>query len=240
MQPKAPSAPPKPFSRIWRPELTRLPRLGRPRRLFRGFVRLLATILIRALTRAELRGLENLPTTAALYVTNHLGDADAPLVLAALRCTPEALGKIELLFEFPVLGRIMDWYGIIWLHRGRVDRAALGYAVQALREGRSLIIAPEGRYTLTGALERGTGGAAYVAFEAGVPIVPMALSGTRNADVYLSLRQLRRPSVTLTVGRPFELGAQGEDAQSHRAATQLIMESIARLLPAEFRGEYPL
>jgi len=240
MQPKAPSTPPKPLSRVWRPELTRLPGLHRPRRLFRSFVRLLARLLICTLTRPELRGLEKLPRAAALYVTNHLGDADAPLALAALPTAPEALGKIELLFEFPVLGRVMDWYGTIWLHRGRVDRAALGYAVQALRAGRSLIIAPEGRYTLTGALERGTAGAAYVALQAQVPIVPIALTGTRNEEVYASLRRLRRPVVTLTVGEPFRLHLEAGHGRSLDAATKQIMESIARLLPAEYRGEYPV
>jgi len=115
-------------------------------------VRLLARLLIRVLTRAELRGLEHLPRGASCVRDESCGDADAPLLLTPLR-PRRGPRKIELLFEFPVLGRLMDWYGIIWLHRGRVDRRALEFADQALRQGRSLVIAPEGRYTLTGALE---------------------------------------------------------------------------------------
>jgi 1-acyl-sn-glycerol-3-phosphate acyltransferase len=238
MRPTPRLAPPKPVSKIWKPELTRLPWLHLRRRVFRGFVRLLARVLIRLLTRPTYRGLQHLPKAPALVVTNHLGDADTPLVLSALRTAPEALGKIELLFEFPVLGWLMDWYGTIWLHRGRVDRAALECATQALHQGRTLIIAPEGRYTLVRGLERGGGGAAYVAARAGVPIVPIALTGTENDSVYPSLRRVRRPHVTLTVGEPFRLGSSAESPRGRREATRQIMESIARLLPPGYRGAY--
>lgn len=232
------STPPKPISQLWRPELTRFPRLHGLRRAFRLCIRMLARILIRALAVAELRGVEHLPGGPVLYVTNHLGDADALLLLIALPSAPEALGKIELLSEYPVLGRIMDWYGIIWLHRGRVDRRALDFGVRALHEGRSLIIAPEGRYSLSGGMERGGRGAAYLALHARARVVPLALTGTRNADVYSDLRRLRRPHITLTAGEPYDLQTLRERPHALDQATQQIMESIARLLPPEYRGAY--
>jgi 1-acyl-sn-glycerol-3-phosphate acyltransferase len=194
--------------------------------------------LIAVLARSDVHGLERLPRGAGLYVTNHLGDADTAVLLSALPFAPETLAKIDLLYEFPVLWRLMDWYGVIWLHRGRVDRRALDLAARALREGRSLVIAPEGRYTLTGGLERGTGGASFVALRAGVPIVPLALTGTQNRSVYTSLRRLRRPHLSLTVGEPFILSDRGEDPQALRRSTQQIMESIAQLLPEQYRGAY--
>ncbi len=201
--PTPPSAPPKPIAAIWRPELTRLPALHRARRLFRGLVRLLARALIRVLTRCSLRGLEYLPNAGpALIAINHLGDADTAIMLAALPVASEVLGKIELLSEYPVLWRLMDWYGTIWLHRGRVDRRALACAVEALADGRIVTIAPEGRYTLTQGLEEGGFGAAYVALRAGVPIIPVALTGTDNGSVYGSLRRLRRAPISLTAGMP--------------------------------------
>ncbi len=235
-----PPIPPKPVSRIWRPELTRLPPLHRRRRLYRRLIRALARLLIRLLTRPRLRGMENLPPAGpALIVLNHLGDADAPLVLAALPQAPEALGKLELLDEFPVLGRIMDWYGIVWVHRGRPDRHALECAVEALREGRYLVIAPEGRYTLTQGLERGGSGAAFVALRAGVPLIPVALTGTENPKVYATLRRLHRPSISLTVGRPIYLSPESDSRpRALKEATDQVMRALARLLPPEYRGVY--
>lgn len=231
-------APPKPVTNIWRPEVTRLPRLGPARRLFRNLARLAARTLIRLLTQATIVGLERFPSKGpALVVINHLGDADVALLLAALPVAPDGLGKIEL-HDFPVLGGLMDWYGVIWLHRGRPDRRALRCALAALAGGRMLAIAPEGRYSLVRGLEEGGAGAAFLALRAGVPIIPVAMTGTQNERVYGSLRRLRRPRVTLSVGEPFRLTGGLDRSVQRRAATRQIMQALARLLPAEYRGAY--
>jgi 1-acyl-sn-glycerol-3-phosphate acyltransferase len=169
---------------------------------------------------------------------NHLGDADTAFLLGFLPFLPEALGKVEL-YEFPILGRLMDWYGIIWLHRGRPDRRALGCAMDVLAEGRFIVIAPEGRYSLVRGLEEGSPGAAYLALKAKAPVVPIALTGTENTSVYGDLRRLKRPKITLTVGQPFHLLNEGAEVQDNlQSGTRKIMESLAQLLPIEYRGFY--
>ena len=112
-------------------------------------------------------------------VINHLGDADAPLLVSSVPVMLDALGKVEL-YDLPILGKMMDWYGVIWLHRGRADRRAMRAALDALAEGRILVIAPEGRYSLIGGLEEGEHGAAFLAYKADVPIVPVVVTGTRR------------------------------------------------------------
>jgi 1-acyl-sn-glycerol-3-phosphate acyltransferase len=232
------SAPPKPISPIWRPDLTRLPPLNAPRRFLRTSLRLLALALVRGVMRPNFQGLQHLPRSGpALIATNHLGDADVALILAALPRPAEALGKIDLLTEYPLIWKLMDWYGMIWVHRGRVDRRALACAVEALHDGRYVVIAPEGRYTLASGLEKGGFGAAYVALHAGVDVIPMALTGTQNANVYGHLRRLKRPTVSLAAGEPLHFA--GDDSRgSLRDATKQIMDAIARLLPPADRGAY--
>jgi 1-acyl-sn-glycerol-3-phosphate acyltransferase len=231
------TVPPKPVTEIWRPELTRLPELHWPRLFFRRLARSVACLLLALLTRTTITGMDGLPRSPALIAVNHLGDADAVVLLAAFRMGPEVLAKIEML-SFPVIGKWMEWYGMIWLHRGQPDRRALRAALLAFEEGRSLVIAPEGRYSLVKGLEPGGRGTAYIAARAGVPVIPLALTGTRNADVYGNLRRFRRPRITLTVGEPVDLLPLAEDHAALQENTERIMRALARLLPPEYRGAY--
>jgi 1-acyl-sn-glycerol-3-phosphate acyltransferase len=242
-----PSSPtPKPVSQVWRPDLTRLPPLTRSRRLFRRFIKWLCQVAIFVCTRATVSGLENYPCQGpALVVINHLGDPDAILVLACLPEFPEVIGKIELR-DILILRLVMDALGILWVHRGQPDRRAISAALEAFRQGRRVIIAPEGRESVTGALEPGMDGAAFLALKADMPIVPVTITGTEFRRIENNLKKLRRTPVTLTVGQPFVLPKQADRhegpalsrAEGLREGTRLIMETLARQLPPEYRGVY--
>jgi 1-acyl-sn-glycerol-3-phosphate acyltransferase len=212
--------------------------LTRGRRFFRHFIKLVCRAMIAICTRAEVDGMENYPRSGpALVVINHLGDPDSVLVLAALPDFPEIIGKIELR-SILRLRMIMDALGIIWIHRGQSDRRAISAALDAFRQGKRVIIAPEGRQSLTGALETGTDGAAFLALKAGVPIVPVTITGTENERIYGNLKKLRRAPVTLRVGMPFVLPPQTDRHETLREGTRLIMETLACQLPPEYRGVY--
>jgi 1-acyl-sn-glycerol-3-phosphate acyltransferase len=101
-----------------------------------------------------------------------------------------------------------------------------------------VLIAPEGRESLTGSLEAGTEGAAFLALEAGVSVVPVTLTGSESRRIEANLKKLRRSPVTVTIGKPFNLPIQKKDPDAHKEGTRLIMESLARQLPPEFRGVY--
>lgn len=236
--PKQPSSPPKPVSEVWHPELTRLPRLHWRRRLYRSFWRGLCNLVISLLTKRTVEGLENFPNKGpALVVVNHLGDADAPLLVGSIPASLDALGKIEL-YDFPVLGKLMEWYGVIWLHRGRADRRAIRAALDGFEEGRFIVIAPEGRYSLVGGLEEGQQGAAFLALKADIPVVPVVFIGTENEHVYGHLKRLHRPAVKLKVGKAIRLSHQADRQKMMREGTLQIMEALADLLPEAYRGIY--
>ncbi len=128
--------------------------------------------------------------------------------------------------------------GVIWVHRGRPDRRAISAALQAFRRGRCVLIAPEGRESVSGALELGTEGAAYLALQAGVPVVPLTIVGSEFRRIENSLKKLRRSPVTVTIGKPLALPVQKKDQDALQMGTRFIMEALARQLPPEFRGEY--
>jgi 1-acyl-sn-glycerol-3-phosphate acyltransferase len=190
------------------------------------------------LTKVEVNGLENLSRRGpALVVANHLGDADVLVGLAYVSSGFDAVAKVEL-YDFPVLGFLMESFGVIWIHRGQPDRQALRCVLEGLEEGRVIYIAPEGRESVTGSLEEGTQGAAYLALKAGVPLIPMTFTGTENKRVFANLKRLRRTRITLTVGPPFELEQLPDWRESVRVGTLTIMKKLAEQLPEEYRGVY--
>jgi 1-acyl-sn-glycerol-3-phosphate acyltransferase len=228
----------KPLSRDFRPEITSLPRLTAARRALRTLYRWLSKIVIALCTRYQVHGLENFPSQGpALVVVNHLGDADIILGLAFFPAPVDALAKMEM-YDFPVVGKLMDSYGVVWVHRGQPDRRALRAALQGFRDGRLIGVAPEGRESLTGSLEEGTGGAAYLALKGNVPIVPVTFTGTENARIYGNLKRMRRTAVSLTVGLPFRLEVGADSRQAVQKGTDLIMHRLAEQLPAQYRGVY--
>jgi 1-acyl-sn-glycerol-3-phosphate acyltransferase len=230
---------PKPVAEVWKPELVRLPKLTRARRFFRAFSHGLLKLVAKLCLKVTVEGMENFPKTGPLLVViNHLGDADAPAVVASMPVPPDALGKIEL-YDFPVLGKLMHWYGVIWLHRGRPDIRALRAALDGLAEGRVIAIAPEGRYSVTGALEEGSGGAAFLAYKSGASILPIVVTGTENENVYGHMKRLRRAPVHVRAGEMFRLNGQVSARQEAvDQGTRQIMATLASLLPDEYRGEY--
>jgi 1-acyl-sn-glycerol-3-phosphate acyltransferase len=228
----------KPISEVYRPELIRLPKVTWLRQIFRWVLKSVVWVITHLLFKIRLYGGEYLPTKGpVLMVSNHLGDADGVVGLALAKVPFDVMGKAEL-YDIPVLGRIMDWYGTIWVHRGRPDRRALRATLNGLAEGRMIAIAPEGRESVSGGLEQGTGGAAYIAIKANVPILPVAVTGTENRRIYDNLKNRKRTHITFTIGPPFHLQQTGELRADIDKGTQTIMRTIAQMLPPEYQGVY--
>lgn len=232
------SSPPKPITEIWRPDLVALPRLTWSRRLLRQLLRGLMKLLKFLFMDATITGVENFPKQGpALVVFNHLGDADAVLLGASIPYMLDAMGKIELNDHW-LVGPIFNAYGIIWVHRGRPDRKAIRAALDGLAQGRIVSLAPEGRQSVIGGLEEGNEGAAFLAIKSGAPIVPVAMTGTENNHIYGHMKRFKRARVTLSIGKPFYLQEQADRQAMLQEGTRQIMESLARLLPESYRGNY--
>jgi len=234
--------PAKPVSDVWRPELVALPHITFTRRTIRACIRRLTKLLTVVIMRTTIRGLENFPKQGpTVIVINHIGDLDVFLVIASLPITIEGIAKIELNDHW-LIGPVFRAYGVIWVHRGTPDRTAIRAALNGLSEGRMIVLAPEGRESLIGGLENGNKGAAFLAIKSGAPVVPIAITGTENKNIYRHLKKLKRTQVTLSVGKPFVLFPQGHPLTKRkemlREGTNQIMQSLASLLPESYRGNY--
>ena len=228
---------PKPVTDQWRPELVKLPKLTFARKLFRIFARGLTKLVVFVTMNATVKGLENFPKKGpALIVINHLGDADAVLLAASIPTAIDGMGKIELNEDW-LVGPMFRAYGVIYVHRGMPDRKAIRAALDGLAEGRMIALAPEGRQSVEGKLEEGTEGAAFLAMKTGAMIVPVAMTGTENENIY-NRKWWWRARVTLSVGKPFKLKENDDRQTMLREGTRQIMRSLASLLPESYVGNY--
>ena len=201
-------------------------------------IRVIINVLFDLFVQREYTGLENFPDEPPyILVTNHLSIFDTPVLLTVCPHTIRALVASKHKRN-PFYAPLLVIMGSIWVRRGEVDRQALREALAVLKGGGVLGIAPEGtRARDTGALQEGKTGAAYLATRADVTIVPVALSGTEN--IKHNLPRLRRTPVRAVVGKPFRLPENGRvRGQKLHEYTELIMHSIAELLPEEYRGVY--
>jgi len=165
-------------------------------------------------------GQENLPLSGGyVLAAGHASNLDPwPLGLALwphrfLRF----MAKSEL-FWFP-LGPVIAACGAFRVHRGRADRAAIETAVQLARDGHAIAMFPEGTRRKKGIRKRWQAqahtGAARIALEAGIPLVPAGIKGTDG------LRRLERWRIRY--GRPVDVS---DDAAE---TTERLMTAIHEL-----------
>jgi len=205
----------------------------------RNWLRLVLRLLFRWLCRVEVIGLENVPRQGgAILAVNHLSRLDPPLVYAVLDRDDATALVAEKYQRYPWFRWVINLVKGIWIHRGEADLSALREARQYLQGGGLLGVAPEGTRSRTGALMAAKTGVAYLADKAGVPVIPVAISGTEKAIAQLLC--LRRPHLRIQFGRPLFLPPIERE---HREAalrrnTDEIMCAIAAMLPPQYRGVY--
>jgi len=138
-----------------------------------------------ALAGVDLRvtGEENLwSQRPAVFIFNHQSGLDAMVAIKLLRRDMTGVAKRELQRN-PIFGPIFMAAGVVFIDRGDTRKAidALEPAVQALRQGLSLAIFPEGTRSETTRVGPFKKGAFHIAMQAGVPIVPVILKNTVDA-----------------------------------------------------------
>jgi len=137
------------------------------------------TGLARTLLSLQVEGTQHVPDGGPVILAgNHSGILDGPLVYFVSPRPCRLLTKAEV-FVGP-WARPCGWLGLIPVHRGQADRAALQAGLAELAAGGVLGVFPEGTRG-TGALDSVADGVAYLALRSGAPVVPIAVTGTLAA-----------------------------------------------------------
>lgn len=200
--------------------------------------RFLTWLTLFLFTRWRVLGRENISDEGPLLVAaNHLSLADPPIMGLSINRQAMFLAKEEL-FRSPVPRYIVRNYGAFPIKRGGMNRDALRFAEQWFGRGKALIVFPEGRRAMEAQMVDAFSGSALIAVRNGVPILPVGIYGTEKMTG--RTWWLRRPVITVNIGRPFNLpSVNGKVTKEQLAAfTHTIMGRIAELLPEEYRGQY--
>jgi 1-acyl-sn-glycerol-3-phosphate acyltransferase len=197
--------------------------------LLYNVVAVLSWPVLRGLFRLRVQGRENVPESGGYVLAcNHLSNFDPwPL---GMPLWPSRwlrfMAKAEL-YWWPAT-YVLNAVGAFPVHRERADVEAVQTAVRLAREGNVVVMFPEGTRRKKGLVKkhqaRARSGAARIALDAGVPLVPAAVRGT---DRLLGLGPLR-----VAFGAPIDLNdltATGDLRRASQEATDRLMERIAEL-----------
>lgn len=184
----------------------------------------------------RLTGTENVPRSGgALVVMNHIGFFD--FTYAGFAAKPQGryvrfMAKAEV-FAHPVGGPLMRG-----MHHIPVDRAAgagaFDVAVQALRDGEVVGVFPEATISSSFELKAFKSGAARMALEAGVPVLPMVIWGSQRVWTKRAPKHLGRTRTPISV----DIGAPIEPTGSALELTNLVKDRMQTQLE-RVRADYP-
>ncbi len=114
----------------------------------------------------------------AVFVFNHQSKADVIIVARLLRRDIAGVGKQEIKKETPILGKVLELGGVVFIDRadGKSAIKAMTPLIDAMRkEGKSVVLAPEGTRTVSPTMAPFKKGAFHLAMQAGVPMVPIVI-----------------------------------------------------------------
>src|SRR5262249_1140663 len=139
----------------------------------------LMRIAFRLAVDLRIDGLSNVPQTGPLIIAiNHSSFIDPLLVGPFIPLDVVMMSKSEN-FSLPFWGPIVTWYGAFPIHRGEADREAIKKALEVLRDGGALLMAPEGTRSVNGELQPGQDGLALIAARTHAPVIPFVITGAK-------------------------------------------------------------
>ncbi|WP_205473946.1 1-acyl-sn-glycerol-3-phosphate acyltransferase [Nocardioides sp. SYSU D00038] len=232
------------------PDLTLRPQHLRPSRLVHGLLSRFLGWVAGLFSDVEVVGLEHVPSRGgAVLICNHRSLFDAVALGAALDRTGRdvmVLAKAEL-FRARFVAAVLRRAGVIPVHRG-TERAAdaLVAAVASLRGGELVAVFPEGTIPKDGVLLPFKSGAARMALQAGVPVIPVVLVGTdhvissSNQRVKRTLwrRAADRADIDVVIGAPIHL-PPGDGPDAVDRATETLRRAVVDLLAVHDRPPPP-
>jgi 1-acyl-sn-glycerol-3-phosphate acyltransferase len=198
--------------------------------------------IIRLIARVEMSGFENLPKMGGYVIAaNHIGRLDAALAYFLLDRPDIIMVVAEKYEKYAFYRWLVKITNGMFIDRHNADIRAIRETLRRLQAGQIFVITPEGTRSKSGNLIEAKPGAMYLAWKAGVPVLPVGLTGTEDAVVVDRLKHFKRLRIRAAAGEMFSLPAEVKGRERDilmKQYTDEVMCRIAMLLPPERRGFY--
>lgn len=164
------------------------------------------------------------PTRSYLFLSNHQSIYDIPVLFWHLPIELRIIAK-DSLGRFPFLGWHLRRTGHVLVDRDNPGRSTLQQVSRLMQQRLSLLVFPEGTRSPDGRLLRFKAGTILLALDAGIPIVPVAIEGTRH--VMRKGRLMTCPGhVRLRVHAPIETAGRGRgDAREIASRVEAVVRA---------------
>lgn len=211
--------------------LIQYPRNVMIRTLLRSGVRVLFPLL----SKVKIIGLEKFPASGPMIVVgNHTGAMEVVLMGTYSPKAIEFMGAMEMPWN-GWMGKMIDLYGLIPVHRGSTSNTSLKMGVDVLRQGGLLGVFPEGGFWEPGKQKAQTG-VAWLSHVAQAPILPIGFGDTRGKMA--ELFRLKRPLFEMNVGDVIpavQLDKSPNKKEALQQAADEIMDAVWALVPEDER-----
>lgn len=207
-----------------------------PRKVFiRSTFRFTIRSLFPLLAQTKITGSKNFPQNGPLIlVGNHTGAMEVVLMGLYSPKPVEFMGAMEMPWN-GWMGKMIDLYGLIPVHRGYTSNTTMKMGIDVLRQGGILGIFPEGGFWEPGK-QKAQSGVAWLSYAAQAPILPIGFGDTRGkmAEIF----QLKRPAFEMNIGDvipPVQLEKSAHKKEELQQAADRIMDAVWALVPEDER-----
>lgn len=195
--------------------------------------------LYKHLTHVIIENQHLIPEEGPVIITlNHLSRLDFPALIQLDRYNDIYCVAADTYRKYPVFGKFINDSDMIWIDRTKADFAAMKRAMNVLKDGKILALAPEGTRSKTKSLLQGKEGVTLMASKSRAPLISLSVIGT---EIWMNeIMHFRKPKIILRLGPTYQLPPIDPDnrEESLRSATDEVMCRIAANLPEEYRGFY--
>lgn len=172
----------------------------------------------------EVIGIDNIPEQNVLYVANHGGNIDIPLFLGYLPKLKGFVAKIEL-EKAPIISTWMKRLNCLFLDRSSIRQSMdmILKGIEMLKNGKTLVIFPEGTRSKGNQLGEFKKGSLQLAVKSGVPVVPVTIENSYKT--FEEKKRIKATNIKITVHAPIYIDTLSTEQKKNLA--EIVRDVIA-------------